>query len=788
MQITSNAVQAEKERLLDADPKLDVDRLRFQLEIYEKYDHEPDVMKRARLFAKLCEEKTIFIDENPIVGTLTKYKYGGCLLPEIGSKWLLRAKEFYLQRGGRIQLEEGDAEAIQEAARFWLDRSIYAKSAKIFSGAEGVDLGTLMKAGLATELTPGGFVQAIPDYSRALSGGLSKLVEEVEAARAAVVMGDMDSVRKLQFYDASLITLKALMTLSERYAALARDMARGTKSKKRASELRRIAETCEWVPRNPPRTFREAVQFLWFCMLGVWIEGPVVLYAPPLNFGAYMYPYYEKDVAENAIGDDEVIETLQFLFLKINGLAQVLPPHGRAFSSSRIGAQLSLGGYTKRGEDATNKLHYLVLDAQDQLRMPEPLVNVMYHNKLSNRFLMRCADLVATGIGQPAFQSCDTAAARHLYHDQVTMEEARSIAVAGCVQSVIPGRMYFVWEGYLNTPKCLELALNDGVDPLTKAAIGLKTGTRYDSFEALYEAVKAQLRHFILLTHRIGRVSWNMAREHPSPFASSALMHDCVRKGLDLADGGPDLTVGDGVSMVGVVDLTNSLVAIKKLVFEQKKLSLDTLKTVLAANFEGYADVRELCLAAPKYGNDDPEVDGLAREIYEHCWDVHQAYQDFLNHHTKPQAYSVIAHTALGASTGALPNGRKARTALTDATVSAQPGTDTKGPTALIMSAARVLDPIKYGSNHFNVKLHPSSLATKEKKLKFIDLVRTYMDLGGYHVQFNCVDSKVLKEAQKAPEKYKSLVVRVAGFSAYFVTLDPATQNEIIARTEQHLA
>jgi formate C-acetyltransferase len=800
----SERVIREKEELLSAQPRLDIERLKFMLETYKETEGEPEVMRRAKLFERLCSQKTISIDNNPIVGTLTKYKYGGYVVPEIGCRWMKKVEAVQLQRGGEIPIGEEEREWLDKAADYWKDRNVFNRTHQVILEMRGIDIGLLQKVGTITEVTPGGFVQAIPDYARPLNKGLKGIIAEIEMEKRKLDIGNFEDMGKLFFYDSALICLHAAIKLSRRYASLAREMAReetgqdsaclaslremgkGEASLDRKGELERIADTCEWVPANPARSFYEALQSLWFFILATWIETPVVLFAPPLRFTQYMYPFFKKDKDEGKINDEKVIELLQFFFLKINGLGEALPPHGRAYSASRIGSQLSLGGLTPDGKDATNELDWLVLEAQERIRLPEPLINVMYHDKLSEDFLLKCVDLIRTGIGQPAFQDTDKAIARHLYHDKVSLEEARNVCIAGCVQSVIPGDMYFHWEGYFNTAKMIELVLNNGRDPLSGLQIGLQTGDvdSFQSYADLYEAVNRQLKYFIPIMRDIGRVAWNMTRSFPSPFSSAVHTHDCVRNGKDIAEGGPKYPVGNGVSMLAVVDLANSLAAIKKLVFEENKMTLKQLNEALRADFEGFEEIQKMCLNAPKYGNDDDSVDSIVRDIYHICWEEHQRFPDFLGRPVKPEAYSVIGHSATGRFTGALPNGRKARLALTDASVSAQPGTDKNGPTALIKSAGKAIDTIKYGGNHFNMKFHPSALQGLEGARKFLQLIKTYFELGGYHVQFNCVNSETLKDAQLQPENFRDLIVRVAGFSAYFVTLDKLTQDEIIKRTE----
>lgn len=374
-----------------------------------------------------------------------------------------------------------------------------------------------------------------------------------------------------------------------------------------------------------------------------------ILTSPPSRFTQYMYPFYKKDKEEGKLTDEEVIELLHFFFLKLNGLAQVLPPHGFAWSQSRLGLQLCLGGLTSKGEDATNELDFLVLEAQRRIRLPEPLVLLINHNQLSEDLLLRSVDLIRTGIGQPAFHNIEKAIARHLYHDKMELEEARNISVGGCVQSNIPGSSAAAWEAMFNTAKMIELALNNGKDPLSGIQLGPQTGNAetFESYEELYQAVVKQLEYFIPLVRTISRTAWQMERDFPVPF-NSALTNDCVKRGADMVDGGARYQWGNGISIVAGIDLANSLGAIKKLVFENKKINMKQLKEALAADFEGYEEIQRMCLDAPKYGNDDVYVDSIAKGLYEICYREHQKFPDYLGRPSKPEAFSVTAHLPLG--------------------------------------------------------------------------------------------------------------------------------------------
>lgn len=785
----SERVAKEKQEVLSAAAHIDIDRIKIMMEVFRETDGQHPAIRRAKAFQRLCREKAIFLDESPLAGAFTKYKYGAYPLPEIGSRWMRRADSFKLPLGQAV-ITEVEREWIEKAADFWKDTNIFNKTRDVIDKTWGIDVGVLQKIGVAMEITPGGQMDTLPDYALALNRGLNGLLADIDQAEKQVDTGTAEGLSKWYFYQSARLSLDGMITLAKRYASLAREAAQKETDPARKTELERIAQICEWVPANPARDFREALQTVWFVTMGIYFENPTVGNPTPGRFGQYMYPFYRKDREEGKLTYEEAVELIQFYFLKLEGLSQALPPFGFKYSQARSALNLSIGGLTPEGTDATNELEWVILEAKRQLMVPEPLLCLLYHDGLSEEFLLKCVELISTGMGQPSFQDVRKSIQRNLLiHEGITLEQARDTAVVPCLQTVIPGCTDEFWEGHLNCAKMLELALNGGIDPLSGVRIGPAMGEPYsfESYEELYEAVIAELKYFIPLVHTIGRTAWNVAKDFPVPFAST-LTYDCITKGRDLSDGGGRFGSGIGVSFTGMVDLANSLLAIKHLVFEEKKLTLPQLREALEADFEGYDEIRRMCLDVPKYGNGDDQVDSVVKELYRICGEEHEQLKDYLGRKLHPYAYSVASHGGLGEVTGALPNGRKAKIALTDASVSAQPGTDKNGPTALMSSAAKVIDTIKFGSNHLNMKFHPSTLESREKVRKLLSLIKTYMDMGGYHVQFNVVSADTLREARMSPEKYGDLIVRVAGFSAYFVKLDPVIQDEIITRTELSMA
>jgi len=406
-------------------------------------------------------------------------------MPEVGSRWMKKVDRIALQRG-YVDLTDEDKEWINKAVDYWKDQNIFNRTRDIIRKTLGVDIGTLMKCGVGTEFSPGGFNIAVPDFSMVLNRGLKSLIEEAKERKATLDTGNIEDLNKFYFYEGVILCLEGMITLSQRYAALAGEMARKETDPERKEELERIVRTCEWVPENPARSFHEGLQATWYTILGVWMGSPTVLFAAPSRLTQYLYPLYKKDKEEGRLTDEEAIELLQFFYLKLNGMAMVMSPHGFAWSQSRLGFHICLAGLTPDGEDATNELDFLALEAQRQIQLPEPLIDVLYHKKLSDEFYFKCIELLQTGIGQPAFHDIEKAVQRHLYHQNVPIELARGASIVGCVQSNIPGYSAGPWETMFNTAKMVELVLNNGKDPLSGLQVGPETGDP-DSFQSYDE-------------------------------------------------------------------------------------------------------------------------------------------------------------------------------------------------------------------------------------------------------------------------------------------------------------
>ncbi len=768
---------------------LDTERCKFLLETYRETEGEPTIVRRGKLLEKILLNKTIYIDDNIFVGSQGKERQAIYPYPEVACRWMRREIGDYCGVKGRLGgTDDENMALLQEVVDYWYDINAYKRTHDLFRETTGIDAKRFQKTRVWAD--GGGFPQGSTsiNYGKVLNKGLKGIMEEIKEQMAALPMDNIEVINKKYLYQSMLRCLNAVIHWAGRYAKLAREMAGKENDPARRAELEKIAETCDWVPANPARSFYEALQSFWFIHCAAYIEtGPVAI--APGRMPQYLYPFYKKDKEEGKITEEEAIELLEMVFLKIVEAGFFLGGVAHSQSQGHTGNIIVVGGYTPDGKDATNEVDWLILEAQRRIQLPQPTVHMMYHDKLSEDFLIKGVEVVRdTGLGQPAFFSTDVAMKRNLFHyPGITMEEARDIAQAGCIQTIIQGASAATWESSPNMAKYVELALHNGMDPVSGEHLGPETGDaeKFESFEDLFNAYKEHISYFIPLQRRFHNILFAIEAEiHPTPF-QSGVIDGCIETATDVTAGGSKYRAM-GSNPSAAIDAANSLAAIKKLVFDDKKVTMNELKDALKANFEGngYDRVMKMCLDAPKFGNDDPYVDSITREIYEHYEKVHQQMNDWTDRHSVPHAYSITNHFNFGRAVGALPSGRKAGVPLTDATVSATPGTDMEGPTALAKSAAMAVDTIKYGSNHLNMKFHPSALETRDGCKKLLSLVKTYMDLGGSHVQFNCVSRETLEDARLKPDQYKDLVVRVAGFSAFFVQLDEGVQDEIIKRTE----
>jgi formate C-acetyltransferase len=616
--------------------------------------------------------------------------------------------------------------------------------------------------------------------------GLLDLKSEVEMSLARLdFLNDPEAYHKQEELRAMAAAADAVMRFAERHAERAREMAAHESNPDRRAELTKIAEVCRRVPAHAPRDFWEALQAYWFIHLGVISELNTWDSFCPGRLDQHLEPFYEKGLAERTLTRDKAKELLECFWVKFNN--QPAPPKV-GVTAAESGtytdfANINNGGLKADGSDGVSEVTYLILEVIDEMRLLQPSSNLQLSKKSPDRFLKRGLEIVRQGWGQPSIFNADLVV-EELLRQGKSIEDARGGGTSGCVETGAFGKEAYILTGYFNITKVLEVTLNNGFDPRTGKRLGLATGDprKFSSFEELFGAFRKQLDRFIEIKVKGNNIIERIyARHMPAPFLS-LLIDDCIAKGRDYNDGGPRYNT-TYIMGVGPGSCTDSLAAIRCHVFDRKDLTMAELLDALAANFEGHEKTRQVLLnKTPKYGNDDEYADALLAELFNAFYDEVNGRKNTKGGCYRVNYLSTTCHVYFGSVTGATPDGRRAYEPLSDG-ISPVQGADRRGPTAVLKSAAR-MDHARTGGTLLNQKFTPQLLEGEEGIDKLAHLVRSYFKLDGHHIQFNVVTAETLRAAQQNPEKYRDLIVRVAGYSDYFCDLTTALQNEIIARTE----
>ncbi|NLY39532.1 MAG: glycyl radical protein [Firmicutes bacterium] len=769
-------------------PEICIERAYLMTESYRETEDEPPVLRRAKALRKILTEMTICIEqEELLVGRATGKRRAGTLTPEVNYEWYLKEMETLSTREwDRFQpLTEQEKNKMKEFLPYWKNNCLfdkyYAALPKNISSFEGK---THISSGPKTNMH---LAHCAPGYQKVLTKGLNDIKKEIEHALASLDLTDYKSLKKYQFLEAATIAIDATISFAKRYAELAARQAEKETDSRRKKELERIAEICDWVPANPARNFYEALQSLWFAYLVVMIEG----WGPGMSFGRpdqYLYPFYKKDIEQGIITREFARELIALFFIKLNGLTM---PFSSEFVQSQPGyamlSTITLGGIDSDGRDAVNELSYLFLEAEADVGLHSEDIVIRVHKNNPDLFLSKACQVAKKLRGKFKFVGDETAV-QQLLVDGIPAQYARDYIVAGCFIPTVPARSHNMGGDFINGPLMLELALNNGVSRLTGQQMGVETGDprNFSTYEEIWEAykkqVEAQIKRMILPII----LSRELYAEYlPTPFQST-LFEGCIEKGIDVTDGGVAPYMTQAIWFCGAVNVGDSLAAIKKLVFEEKRFTMARLIKALDSNFEGEGDAEILHLlkSAPKFGNNDDYVDNIVGDVLGHARTTVNQYKGFRGEKFILAASSVTANLPFGKSVGALPDGRRAGEPLSEGGISPHQGRNNSGPTATLSSVAK-LDSTKIsGGSVLNMRFHPDSLKDEIKMGKFVTLLRTFFESGGYLVQFNIVSGEILKAAQKYPEQYRDLLVRVATYSAYFVDLPKELQDDIIARTE----
>jgi formate C-acetyltransferase len=780
-----------KEQLRSTPYEVDFERVRIMAEIYDETAGDPQIIRRAKLLAAVLDRKKLYIDENLFVGAMGGSVNAMYTFPEWNVDWM--------KEEGTVEKSKTpeDRAANEWVIKYWEKRSMRPRVLEIFEKRYGFDPRPVYQAGLIADFFswPGGGGNL--NYPKVYKEGLGSILKDVKDRQMALEMRQPNT-SKLYFYEACQIVMKAIIRFSHRYAELAREMAAAETDGARKAELLSLAETCEWVPENPARNLREAMQCHFLCHLCAELEQIGCGYSEAF-LGQNFEPYYQRDKAAGLVTYDDAVFMFENLSIKLNEISYYYGEAVAKQNSADLGQSITLGGYTEDGQDATAEMDYVILDACGYLALPQPPLSCAVTPQTPGKLLEKCFDVIGTGLGMPQFLNADVMFKRALhlwgYTDRMghlPLEKARRTCVGACVGSYIPYETGHPVEGQPNLGKVIELTMNNGFDPRTQKQIGPKSGDpeTFKTFEDLYAAFEQQLQ-FCEDTLRRGAWIASMLNAEVLPVAwRSILTGGCIETGKEVWEGGANYYTVAQISVAGV-DACNSLMAVKKLVYDENMITMAELKKALAANFEGeYEKVGRMCFEAPKHGNDIPEVNALLRRVNDSILTAFNNVDGGGNYLSKDiksslDQYTKSVHNPMGMATGALPNGKKAGVALTDGSLSAMPGTDVNGPTALVMSAAKGNDAVKWCATHMNMKLPPEQLKSRKGRENVLQLIRTLFENGGYHIQFNVLNTEILRDAQKNPENYRDLVVRVAGFSAFFTKLHKGVQDEIIERTLQ---
>lgn len=740
---------------------------------------------RALNFKNLCAKKTIYIGEDElIVGERGPAPKAVSTFPELTCHSVEDLEVLHTRPMQRYLVDPKDVELYRNVViPYWKGRSMRDRAfAEIPQGWKD-----LYEAGLFTEFME----QRAPGHT-SLDGtiyrkGMLDFKKEIAETRAALdFLNDPEATEKDEELKAMDISCDAAILFAERHAALAEEMAASEKNPARREELLQIARVCRRVPAHAPRTFWEALQMYWFVHLGTITELNGWDAMSPGHLDQHLAPFYEAETASGTLDRDRAKELLSCFWIKVNNTPAPPKVGVTAAESGTYNdfTNINLGGLRPDGSDGSSEVSYIILEVMDELRLLQPQGNVQVSAKTPDRLLKAAGRVIRNGLGYPSLFNADAVVMEQIRVGK-TPEDAREGGTSGCVETGAFGKEAYLLTGYLNVPKVLELVLNNGTDPLSGKKIGMETGDprSFTSFDDLYAAFEKQLAFVVDTKIRVNNYLERMYAQYaPAPFLS-VVIADCIKKGKDYYNSGPRYNT-TYIQCCGIGTVTDSMSVLKKHVFEEKTVPMERLLGALAKNWEGEEQLRLFVFnRTPFYGNDDDYADDIMRRVYDSLFRTIDGKPSTKGNTYHLNMLSTTCHIYFGKKLGATPNGRFAHLPESDGT-SPSHGADRKGPTAVIKSLGK-MDQIKSGGTLLNQRFLPSVLAGEEGLEKLTQLVRSYFRLGGHHIQFNVVDTETLRAAQKTPMEYRDLLVRVAGYSDYFVDLDIHHQEEIIARTAQ---
>ena len=787
-----------REEVLDEKPYIDAQRAILATLAYKENLNQPRVMVRAKMLEKVLDHMSIYIeDKSLLAGNQATKNRNAPIFPEYTMEFVMNELNQFEKRDGDVfYITEKTKEQLREIAPFWQNNNLRARGEALLPEEVRVFMETGV-FGMEGKLNAGDAHLAV-NYERILKDGLRGYEKRVKEYKATLDLTNPDNIDKYCFYNAVLIVLEAVRNFANRYSVLAKDLAEKEMNQERKIELLEISRICSKVPYEPAETFQEAVQSVWFIQLILQIEsnGHSLSYG---RFDQYMYPYYDRDIKNGTIKESEALELLTCLWIKTLTINKVRSQaHTLSSAGSPMYQNVTIAGQTIDKKDAVNDLSFLVLKSVAQTRLTQPNLTVRYHKNINKHFLDECVEVMRLGFGMPALNN-DEIIIPSFMDWQVKEEDAYNYSAIGCVETAVPGKWGYRCTGmsYINFPRMLLCTMNNGVDLTSNKRFTKGYGyfTEMESYEELLKAwdktIREITRYSVIVENVIDKAS---ERDVPD-ILCSALTDDCIARGKTIKEGGAVYDFISGLQ-VGIANMADCLAAIKKLVYEEKKITRQELWNAILDDFSSPENKKiqdMLIREAPKYGNDDDYVDQLIVEAYDSYIEEIEKYPN-TRYNRGPiggiryaGTSSISANVGQGMSTMATPDGRNAFEPLAEGCSPAH-NSDKNGPTAVFKSVSKLRTNKITGGVLLNQKMTPQMLSTEENRQKLELLIKTFFNrLHGYHVQYNIVSKETLIDAQKHPENHKDLIVRVAGYSAFFNVLSKKTQDDIIGRTEQSL-
>jgi formate C-acetyltransferase len=770
------------------DPEIDTERARIYTRIYKETEGQDTAIRRAKALQAYISEKTICISDGElVVGTEGKKNRSATVCPDICFRWILDELETMSSRPqDPYFISEEDKKILRdEVFPYWEGKSMEDFfEENMDDELRNVGCGTNIIFGDIKSQSGGG-EWAVGYDNIILKKGFKGIREEAKKYLDDLDETGEDYKEKSNFYNAVIMTCDTARILGSRYGQHAENLALLEKNEKRKKELLLIAENCKRVPYYPPETFHQAIQAVWLTQILIWAEEnqqSACIGRPD----QYLYPFYKKEIENGTLTETKAQELLECLWIKMAEIIFLVSEDSASFYSGYISFHgLTVGGIDNNGQNAVNDLSYKMLQCTMDLRMHSPTINVRISEKTPDEFMIKLCDLVKLGTGQPAI-FFDKTVLKILEKRNIPLEEAYDWSVSGCVEPNVSGSHMWAEGCRYSYATAVEWVMFNGYTKYWDKVMGVKTGDprKFRSYQEFEDAVKIQLAYLIKMSVLNTHVSEDAHMKKLPKTVRSICTDGCLEKGIDCIKGGAKYNTGPGLETTGLADLADSMAAVKKLVFEEKVFTFDKLIEMVEKDFEDFEFERQILInKAPKWGNDEEYVDSIAARMMDFCAEETARYKSLLGYNFVTGVVPVISNIPHGQVTAALPSGRKEGKGLADG-MSPFGGYDKQGPTAIIKSVCSI-DHTKSGcGNLLNMKLSPSLLTSEKDKKSFISLLRAEEELGGYHVQFNVVDTATLLDAQKHPEDHRDLLVRVAGYSAYFTELRAEAQQAIIDRTE----